>query len=48
MMMRNMEALALEKEELKDLLEDILTRLQEIKEELASEFEDLEDMIRER
>ncbi len=47
-MRRNVEALALEKEELTDLLEDILTRLQEIKEELTSEFEDLEDMIRER
>lgn len=48
MMMRNVEALAPEKEELTDLLEDILTRLQEIREELTSEFEDLEDMIRER
>ncbi len=48
MMMRNVETLALEKEELTDMLEDILTRLQEIKEELTSEFEDLEDMIIER
>ncbi len=48
MMVRNMENLVLEKEELTDLLEDILTRLQEIKEELTSEFEDLEDMIKER
>lgn len=48
MMVRNMENLVIEKEELTDLLEDILTKLQEIKEEFTSELEDLEDMIKER
>lgn len=48
MMTRDMEALVLEKEELTDLLEDILVKLQEVREEFTSELEDLEDMIRER
>lgn len=41
----NVEVLIREKEELSDMLEDVVTRLQEIREEFLSELDDLEDMI---
>lgn len=41
----NVETLVREKEELRDLLEDLVTRIHEIREELLSELDDLEDMI---
>lgn len=42
---RDVETLAREKEELTDLLEDLVTRIQEIREELLAGLDDLEDMI---
>ena len=44
----NVEDLVNEKEELTDLLEDIVTRIQEIREEFLSELDDLESMITEK
>ena len=41
----NVEMLIRENEELSDLLEDLVTRIQEIREEFLSELDDLEDMI---
>ncbi|MCM1219262.1 MAG: hypothetical protein NC548_32685 [Lachnospiraceae bacterium] len=41
----NAETLVREKEELSDLLEDFVTRIREIREEVLSELDDLEDMI---
>lgn len=40
--------LVLEKEELVDILEDVLIKIQEIREEFVSELDELEDMIMER
>lgn len=42
---KNVETLVREKEELSDLLEDLVTRIKEIREEILSELDDLEDMI---
>lgn len=41
----NVEILIRENEELSDLLEDLVTRIREIREDLLSELDDLEDMI---
>lgn len=41
----DVETLNQEKEELSDLLEDLVIRIQEIREELLTELDDLEDMI---
>lgn len=41
----DVETLNQEKEELWDLLEDLVIRIQEIREELLTELDDLEDMI---
>ena len=41
----NVETLVREKEELSELLEDLATRIREIREDLLSELDDLEDMI---
>ena len=43
----NVETLIREREELRDLLEDIMERIQEFREEMLTELEDLEDMIAE-
>jgi len=45
---KSIEALVREKEALTDLLEDLLTRIQEIREEFTSELDELEDMITEQ
>ncbi len=45
---KSIETLVREKEALTDLLEDLLTRIQEIREEFTSELDELEDMITER
>lgn len=39
------ERLAAENERLKDLLSDLLTKVQEMQEEFSSALDDLEDMI---
>ena len=44
---KNVEALIREKEYLRDLLEDIMERIQEFREEMLTELDDLEDMIAE-
>ena len=44
---KNVEMLVRENEELSDLLEDLMTRIQEIREEMTAELDDLEDMIAE-
>ena len=44
---KNVEMLVRENEELSDLLEDLMTRIQEIREEMTAELDDLEDMISE-
>ena len=44
---KNVEALIREREELRDLLEDIMDRIQEFREEMVTELDDLEDMIAE-
>ena len=41
----NVDELIREKEELWDLLEDLTGRIREIREELLTELDDLEDMI---
>ena len=43
----NVETLIREREELRDLLEDIMERIQEFREEMLTELGDLEDMIAE-
>ena len=43
----NVEMPVRENEELPDLLEDLMTRIQEIREELSDGLDDLEDMIAE-
>lgn len=42
---KNVETVMRENEELHDLLEDIKERLQEIREEMLTELDDLEDMV---
>ena len=44
---KNVEALIRAREELRDLLEDIMDRIQEFREEMVTELDDLEDMIAE-
>ena len=44
---KNVETLLREREELQDLLEDIMGRIQEFHEEMSAELDDLEDMIAE-
>ena len=44
---RREECLLCQNEELRDLLEDVLLRVQEIREELTLSLEDLEDQISE-
>lgn len=44
---KNVEMLLREREELQDLLEDIMGRIQEFREEMSAELDDLEDMITE-
>ncbi len=44
---KNVETLIRERAELRDLLEDILDRIQEFREEMVTELDDLEDMIAE-
>lgn len=42
---QNVERLIQKEEELSDLLEDLATRIQEIREEFLTELDDLEDRI---
>lgn len=42
---KNVEALIQENEDLRDLLEDIMERIQEFREEMLTELDDLEDMV---
>ena len=42
---QNVETLIREREDLRDLLEDIMERIQEFREEMLTELDDLEDMI---
>lgn len=42
---KNVETLIREREDLRDLLEDIKERIQEFREEMLTELDDLEDMI---
>ena len=44
---KNVETLIRERAELRDLLEDIMERIQEFREEMLTELDDLEDMIAE-
>lgn len=44
---KNVETLIRERAELRDLLEDIMDRIQEFREEMVTELDDLEDMIAE-
>lgn len=44
---KNVETLMREREEQRDLLEDIMGRIQEFREEMLTELDDLEDMIAE-
>ena len=44
---KNVETLIQEREDLHDLLEDIMERIQEFCEEMLTELDDLEDMIAE-
>lgn len=44
---KNVETRIREREDLRDLLEDIMDRVQEIREEILTELDDLEDMIAE-
>jgi len=44
---KNVEMLLQEREELYDLLEDIMERIQEFREEMLTELDALEDMIAE-
>ena len=41
----NVDALIRENEELRDLLEDIMGRIREVREEMLTELDDLEDMV---
>ncbi len=42
---KNVEALIQENEDLRDLLEDIMERIQELRKEMLIELDDLEDMV---
>jgi len=42
---KNVEALIQENEDLRDLLEDIMERIQEFREEMLAELDDLEDLV---
>ena len=42
---QNVETLIREREDLRDLLEDIMERIQEFREEMLTELDELEDMI---
>ena len=44
---KNVETLIQEREDLRDLLEEIMERIQEFREEMLTELDDLEDMISE-
>ncbi|WP_290452093.1 hypothetical protein [Faecalibaculum rodentium] len=44
---KNVETLIQERENLRDLLEDIMERIQEFREEVLTGLDDLEDMIAE-
>lgn len=44
---KNVETLIREREDLSDLLEDIMERIQELREEMLTELDDLECMIAE-
>lgn len=44
---KNVEMLVRENEDLWDLLEDLIERIQDIREEIVAELDDLEDMIAE-
>lgn len=44
---KNVETLIQEREDLRDLLEDVMERIQEFREEMLTELDDLEDMIAE-
>ncbi len=44
---KNVETLIRERAELRDLMEDIMDRIQEFREEMVTELDDLEDMIAE-
>ena len=44
---KNVETLIREREELRDLLEDIMERIQEFREEVLTGLDDLEDMTTE-
>ena len=44
---KNVETLIQEREDLRDLLEDIMERIQEFREEMLTGLDDLEDMIAE-
>ena len=44
---KNVETLIQERENLRDLLEDIMERIQEFREEVLTGLDDLEDMITE-
>lgn len=47
MQARNVEMQALENEELWDLLEDLMERIKEFREEMTAGLDDLEDMVTE-
>ncbi len=47
MKFKNVEALIQENKDLRDLLEDIMERIQEFREEMVTELNDLEDMAAE-
>ena len=44
---KNVETLIQEREDLRDLLEDVMEGIQELREEMLTELDDLEDMIAE-
>ena len=44
---KNVETLLQEREDLQDLLEDIMARIEELREEMLTELDDLEYMIAE-
>ena len=44
---KNVETLLQEREDLQDLLEDIMGRIEELREEMLTELDELEDMIAE-
>lgn len=44
---KNTEALIRDRENLRDLLEDVMERIKEFREEMLTELDDLEDMIAE-